>query len=194
MSSRTVYLHGFGHSEPIKVIANSVAEAVDLISRQLPCLAPNPLTGKKRISVVNHDTRESLYRNLKDDETEIHIVPQLSGGKQGGLLQILIGAVLVAAAFFTMGTSLAFATNFLFGTGAMMILGGIAQFLQPTPKSNSEEEKSHYLGAPKNTVKIGTRIPILYGRFRAYGHYLSFDINARDNANSGQLTLSTSGK
>jgi predicted phage tail protein len=68
----------------------------------------------------------------------------------------------------------------LFNLGAAMLLGGILAFFN-TPKRDKKDgaaNKSYYLGAPKNTVDIGTRIPILYGRRKIGGHYLSFDISS----------------
>ena len=70
------------------------------------------------------------------------------------------------------------AASLLMKVGALALLGGLSQLLAPTPEAEEEQNRSAYLGAPGNTVKIGTRIPILYGRHKVYGHFLSFDINA----------------
>ena len=51
-----------------------------------------------------------------------------------------------------------------------------------TKPAAQDPEASRYLGAPQNTTKAGTRIPLLYGEHQAYGHYLSFDIDAKDVA------------
>ena len=62
--------------------------------------------------------------------------------------------------------------------GAMMILGGIAQMLAPTPEVAGDDGKqSRILGGGRNTVAVGTPIPILYGKSRVGGHYLSFSVN-----------------
>jgi predicted phage tail protein len=60
----------------------------------------------------------------------------------------------------------------------MALLGGLAQLLAPQPEDDKDELRNRYLGAPRNTVAIGTRIAIPYGRRKIFGHYLSFDINA----------------
>lgn len=62
-----------------------------------------------------------------------------------------------------------------------MILGGVLALLMSAPKATSvvAEEKSKYIPANKNTVKTGTPIPILYGRRKVYGHFLSFDVDSR---------------
>lgn len=78
-------------------------------------------------------------------------------------------------------------------TGAMMVLGGIVQMLTPVPETDSTEG-SLYLGAGVNTVRIGTRIPILYGTRKIGGHYLSFDVDAKDIALEGDPNEDAEGK
>ena len=46
----------------------------------------------------------------------------------------------------------------------------------------ADPEASKYLSANQNTTKIVTRIPLMYGFNRAYGHYISFDVDAKDVA------------
>lgn len=167
-----VYLHGYFadfHEGPIEVNANTVAEAVTHVTRLLPGFKPNAIRGRHRVAVVGCDQVEDLYRPAKDGE--IHLVPQFAGGKKGGLIQILLGAALVAVGFFA-------GIPWLMQVGALMFLGGLASFLMPAPDSDNKQEKSRYLGAPGNTVEIGTRIPILYGEDLIYGHFLSFDTDA----------------
>jgi len=167
-----VYLHGYFsqfHEGPIEVVAATVAEAVTIVTRQLPGFKPNAVHGRHRARVVGCDRLEDLYRPAKDGE--VHLVPQFTGGKKGGFMQILLGAALLAVGWF-MGAA------WLMQAGALMLLGGLAQFLMPTPDSEDQQKKSRYLGAPGNTVEIGTRIPILYGEDLIYGHYLSFDTDA----------------
>lgn len=185
---RKIFLHGYlssFHQGPIEIVGETVAEVIECLTRQLPGFKPHPVHGRHRVKVVGYETRESLYQPL-GDTIELHIVPQLNGGKRGGLMQILLGAVLIGVGFF-LGASTFFG-SMLMKVGAMALLGGLAQLLAPQPDSDSDkEEKSKYLGSPKNTVQIGTRIPIVYGEYRVYGHYISFDINAvefKSNASS----------
>lgn len=173
------------HEGPITVLAKSVGEAIRAATLQIKGFRPDA-NGRKRAVVVGYETVERLAENLKEAVT-IDIFPQFVGGKKGGLLNIVIGAVLIAAFFVTGGASapLMFGafnfSQFVFSTGLMFLLGGIASFLAPTPQTD-RGERSKYLGAPRNTATVGTPIPILYGKHRVYGHYLSFDINAKDTA------------
>jgi predicted phage tail protein len=176
-----VVLHGYFaafHDGPILIHCNTAAEAVEGVTRQLLGFAPCPIRGRHRAKVVGFETEESLYKQLDQELEFIHIVPQLAGGKSGGLLQILLGVALVAVGFFMFGgTALG---SILMKVGALAILGGLSAMLAPKPQTDvgDQQQRSSYLGAPKNTVTIGTRIPILYGRHLCFGHFLSFDINA----------------
>jgi predicted phage tail protein len=176
---RTVHLHGrFSsfHDGPITVTGSTVAEIVEGITRQLPGFRPHPIKGRVRIKVVGFENVEDLFKPLTEDQTEIHIVPQMCGGKKGGFIQILIGAALIAAGLFTGGAT--WLGGLMIKFGAMALLGGLAQLLAPQPEDDKDELRNRYLGAPRNTVAIGTRIAIPYGRRKFFGHYLSFDINA----------------
>lgn len=177
---RRIHLHGSLksiHPEVIEVHAPSVAEALKAITRQIRGFAGNALTGPLRIKVVGHETIESLI--APSDTQDLHLFPQLNGGKNGGFFQILLGVVLIAASFIP-GLN-AFAP-ILLKVGIMMVLGGILQLFNTPKRDNkdSTEKKSHYLGSPKNTVDVGTRIPILCGEDKVGGHYLSFQIDAVD--------------
>ncbi|WP_273288261.1 hypothetical protein [Methylorubrum populi] len=176
---RRIHLHGTLksiHPEPIEVHAASPAEALKAITRQIPGFGGNAITGPLRIKVLGHETVEDLI--APGGGQDLHLFPQLNGGKNGGFFQILIGAVLVAASFIA-GPVIG---PILLKVGIVMVLGGILQmFQQPArDKKDSVEKKSHYLGPPKNTVEIGTRIPVLCGEDLVGGHYLSFQIDAVD--------------
>jgi predicted phage tail protein len=185
---RRVHFHGYLKAlcpDVIEVFASSVAEAVEGVTSQLPALAPTPLLGRHRVQVVGCETVEDLKTS---DMTEIHIVPQFSGGKKGGFTQIIIGAALIALAFTPIGAAVLFGAKLatvMFFAGASLVLGGVMQLLAPAPKRDQavgDPEASKYLGTPGNTVTSGTRIPVLYGRDKVYGHILSFNINAKDVA------------
>lgn len=187
------------YDKPIEVEASSVAEAIRSLEL-IPELAPPdghpwPVT----IQGVNSDF--ALYGNT--DMTEIHIYPQTSGaGGKGGLLQILIGIALIAIAIVNplallgeagLLTSIGITQGMIALTGAMMVLGGLMSMLMPVPEAD-QATGSMYLGAGANTVKIGTRIPILYGTRKIGGHYLSFDVDAKDIALKGDPNEEAEGK
>ncbi len=185
-----VVLHGYlrqflNQENEIEVEADTPAQAIEHVSRVVPGFHPRLKEGPHRIAVVGHRDPETLFAPLSVDT--LHLIPQFMGGKSGGYIQIAIGAVLIAAAaslYFIPGAqALAAAVSpYLFSLGGALIAGGLTQVLSPTPSSDDKEKKSRYLGAPKNTVDIGTRIPILFGEHQVYGHFLSFDIAALNKA------------
>jgi predicted phage tail protein len=177
---RKVYLHGYFaafHDGPITIVGDTVAEIVEGITRQVKGFQPDPTRGRHRVKVVGFDTEESLHTQLGPEVEEVHLVPQMSGGKKGGLLQILVGAVLIGVGLLIGGGTLI--GSLAMKVGALALLGGLTALLAPKPEAdNNEQKRSAYLGAPKNTLAIGTRIPILYGEHRVFGQFLSFDINS----------------
>jgi predicted phage tail protein len=170
---RKVFFHGLLKDlvpEVIEVEADTVAEAIKRVTMQLPALRPTARTGRHRVQVVGYDSLTELFT---EGTEEIHIVPQLAGAKNGGLMEVLIGAVLVTASFF-MPAALSLLGPLMAQAGLMLILGGVLQLLQTPPQA----KRSHYLGSPQNTVAIGTPIPILYGRRKVGGQLLSVNIEA----------------
>ncbi|EMD6814837.1 tail assembly protein [Citrobacter koseri] len=125
------------------------------------------------------------------------IMPIIEGAKNAGVLQIVIGAVALVAAFFTAGASLAAwgaamsagaitATTVLTGIGVSMMLGGVVQLLTPQPSfntgaSSSTDNKPNYaFGAPVNTVAMGYPVPVLYGEREIGGAIISAGMYSSD--------------
>lgn len=118
------------------------------------------------------------------------------GSKRGGVLQIVIGAVALVAAYFTAGGSLVAlgmsaaaataTTTALTGLGLSMMLGGVVQLLTPQPKynvgaSSSTDNKPNYaFGAPVNTVAMGYPVPVLFGEREIGGAIISAGIFSSD--------------
>lgn len=182
---KTIYLHGYLndlHPEPIKVFADSVFEALSALAL-IPAF--NPKKGKKHEVVVDGFATDASFRE-KTEVEEIHVRPVVSGaGGRGGFMQLVIGALLIAVSFIPVVGQILGATllNGVIAAGIGMVLGGVLQMLMPQPQLDGmgkvgEEPRSQYLGARGNTVAIGTCIPIILGRCRAWGHYLSFDVDA----------------
>lgn len=180
-------LHGYLeelYPHTIELNARTVAEAINGFCRQTKILNPIPGQDRHCISVLGFETEEALF--APTDVEEIHLVPDFSGGK--GLFRILIGAALIAASFYFSGGLTLLGTTIsassLLWTGISMVLGGILEMMSPAPQADlaqtKEPEASKYLGAPGNTVQIGTRIMIGYGKRKWYGHYISFDVDAAE--------------
>ena len=204
-----IYLHGNLKNlvpEPIELQAETAAEAIQAMSHNYPQLQPPLDVGRWPVKIKDYDTKESLYVPLYTDE--LHIFPFFGFNKSvwagiglGVALIITGGALGAALAAGSMGlsagaaTALSIGADFLMYSGMGLLSMGISKLLAPTPDMGTYEaqvESSKYLGAPKNTVEAGTRIPICYGLFKVYGHYISFDINAVDTINSTNKSKSFS--
>lgn len=122
---------------------------------------------------------------------EVRIIPIPSGSKSGGLFQVVLGAVIMATAFFTGGASLAamgaFASS-AFMMGGAMVLGGVMQMISPQQggsrlSSQSAENKPSYaFGGAVNTTAAGYPIPLPYGYRTVGGAIWSAGSYAEDKA------------
>lgn len=135
-------------------------------------------SGKENISLQEFD--------MSSASTEFCMEPIIEGSKRGGVLQIVIGAVALVAAYFTAGASFTVlgvtastVTTALTGLGISMALGGVIQMLTPQPNynigaSSSTDNKPNYaFGSPVNTVAMGYPVPVLYGQREIGGAIIS---------------------
>lgn len=182
MSEKTtkVILHGYLkdlYKGEIRLNAANLAELVNGFSKQTKAFRPKPGQLPHQVRVIGFDTVEDIYHKPLPDE--VHIVPDFSGNK-GSFAKILLGGLIVLAAVVIGPGALGFAYNVMIGMGASAIFGGILELLSPAPKMDiSSEDKHNYLPGYQNTVRIGTRIPLLVGEHIAYGHFLSFNVDTK---------------
>lgn len=114
----------------------------------------------------------------------IRIVPVIIGSKKAGLIQTILGAVLVIASIWMPGLSIA-ASNIMFAAGASMTLGGVVQMLSPqatglASKQSADNRASYAFGGVTNTAAQGYPVPLLYGRRRIGGAIISAGIYVED--------------
>ena len=129
--------------------------------------------------------RFAIFRNRKNvgaDEfgmggaREIRIVPVIEGSKRGGILQIVLGVVLIAASYFGAPTAPA---------GIALLAGGVIQMLSPQAaglkqSASPENMPSYAFGSAKNTTASGNPVPICIGERRWGGAIISAAIYAED--------------
>lgn len=102
----------------------------------------------------------------------------MRGSKRGGVLQTVIGVVLIAAGIF-------FGQPMLIQAGIALTAGGVIQMLSPQAKglktsAAPENQPSYAFGSAKNTTASGNPVPICYGRRRWGGAIISAGIYAED--------------
>lgn len=114
---------------------------------------------------------ESLTLDI-GQANEIHIMPAVAGAG-GDTGKILVGALMVGAAFFTGGASIAawsMGQTALGAMGAGLIAGGVTTMLAQTPStgaydenSKPDERASTLFNGPVNRSTQGVAIPLIYG-------------------------------
>ncbi|WP_338513389.1 tail assembly protein [Pseudomonas poae] len=130
--------------------------------------------------------RFAIFRNRKNvgpDEfgmggaRDIRVVPVVEGSKRAGLLQTVLGVILIVLSPFTNGATLA--------PGIALTAGGVIQMLSPQAtglkqSASPENMPSYAFGSAKNTTASGNPVPICIGERRWGGAIISASIYAED--------------
>lgn len=140
-----------------------------------------------------------VYEIVPANAVEVYSGYSGAGG-DSGLMNIVIGVVLIAVAVFApylapammtataaggatvfaTGTFAAYAASAAMSIGISLVLTGAMQLLAPNKKTEVEGEyKSRAFGAA-TTTEVGTPIPIIFGRHLSYFHLFSFNVDARN--------------
>lgn len=119
----------------------------------------------------------------------IRIVPVIIGSKKAGLLQTILGAVLVVVGVIgmTVGQAWGGATwgPYALQAGVGLMAGGVIQMLSPQPaglasKQDADNRASYAFGGVTNTAAQGYPVPIGYGKRRIGGAIISAGIYVED--------------
>ena len=153
------------------------------------------LNSRENIALVNPNKRvldrdDYLIGKLRKSDTHFHVVPLfLGGGGEGGTQQILLGAALIGIGFMSGGAAIpligmTYKAMFI-KLGISMVLSGVMGMLMKTPKpsvigsqttdSEARIENKIFQGL-QNTTQSNTPVPIVYGRTRVGGQFVSGEI------------------
>ncbi|SUG90994.1 tail protein [Salmonella enterica subsp. enterica] len=125
----------------------------------------------------------------------IHIVPRLAGAQSGGVFQAVLGAALIAVAWWNPAGWLgAAAVSGMYMTGASMILGGVAQMLAPKPKMSEMRQTDNgrqntYFSSLDNMVATVTRCRCCTARCRWGPRVISQEVSTADEGDGGQVVV-----
>lgn len=121
----------------------------------------------------NYLNNEQLQTNPMidlDDNSSIHFTPVIAGaGKAAGIIQAVVGVVLIAVAWWNpLGWS-AGAAMMAGAMGASLTMSGAISLLTRTPEmssgvSESEKKQSTSFSNIRNLTPQGRPIPLLYGK------------------------------
>ncbi|HGY3366980.1 tail assembly protein [Citrobacter freundii] len=120
---------------------------------------------------------------------EIRIVPVIIGSKRAGMLQTILGAVLVVVG--ALGATIGQAWGgaawgpYMMRAGGALLAGGIIQMLSPqaaglASKQSADNQASYAFGGITNTATQGYPVPLLYGKRRIGGAIISAGIYVED--------------
>lgn len=178
---KTLYLYGslrntFGES--FKMDVATPAEAIRGMCIQLPGFEAAIKAGNWRMVRGELDgsdevDEEGLQLTL-GNQNEMHLIPVLEGANSG-VGMIIVGIVMIVAAFFTGGASIAAwgaMSTMLGGAGLGMAIGGIISATTKIPGATSsstgnekpEDKASFLFDGPTNQSTQGVAVPRGYGR------------------------------
>ncbi|MEH6641389.1 hypothetical protein [Vreelandella glaciei] len=192
---KQIILHGalgarFGESFSLDV--RDPAEAVRALGVQLKGFREALEAGHWHVMRGPLDNGDDLNEEgltvALGNQSEIHIMPAVEGAGDG-LGNIIAGALLVAAAFYTGGASLAAWGTLSSGlaiAGGGMALGGIIQMTTNLPgadyndRESPAERPSFLFDGPVNTSTQGLPVPVIYGRVRVGSVVISAGMTAEE--------------
>lgn len=162
-----------------KLAVRTPAEAIKALSVQIPGFERFLSNAKSR------GIEFAVFRGKKNlgegelgyvGEGEIRIAPVITGSKRAGILQTIVGAVLLVASIWV--PSLAPA-------GVALVAGGVIQMLSPQgggvkTSAAPENTPGYAFGSAKNTTASGNPVSLCAGRRRWGGAIISAAIYAED--------------
>ena len=189
----TVLLYGqprqFGRS--FRLAVRTPAEAIKALCVQIPGFERFISNAKSR------GIEFALFRgrkNLEEKELsyegagDIRIAPVITGSKRAGVLQTIVGAVMIVAGVIVSGMSFGLAAPIgaaMISGGIGLVAGGVIQLLSPQAgglKTSAAPENTpgYAFGSAKNTTASGNPVPLCYGKRRVGGAIISAAIYAED--------------
>ena len=133
------------------------------------------------------------YRQLDEPAGNVIRIAQVPVGSKSGVLQVVLGAALIASSFIP-GLNVA-VSSALFSSGIGLAAGGVVQMLSPQAKlsansNNGEQSASYNFSGAVNTTAQGGPVPYGFGRMRVGSAVISAGIDAEDYS-SAQSNVST---
>ncbi|EKO4460477.1 tail assembly protein [Escherichia coli] len=186
-------LQRFGRRIDLRV--KTGAEAIRALVTQLPAFRQKLNDGWYQVRISGQDiSHETLFTQMNDTlppGAVIHIVPRLEGAKNGGVFQVVAGAVLAVVGYALSWTGIGAVIGNL---GVAMMLGGVAQMLAPksrTPRTQTTDngKQNTYFSSLDNMVAQGNVLPVLYGEMRVGSRVISQEISTADEGDGGQVVV-----
>ena len=174
-------LRSFGKSYRLSV--RTPAEAIKALCVQLPGFELFISNAKSRgleFAVFRGKKNISESEIGYQGEGDIIFAPVITGSKRAGILQTVVGVVLLAISYVFPVTA-----PYLAPAGIGLVAGGVIQMLSPQAgglKTSAAPENTpgYAFGSAKNTTASGNPVSLCYGRRRWGGAIISAAIYAED--------------
>ncbi len=153
---------------------------------------------RENIALVNKNKRllgryDYLIGKLRKTDTEFYVVPLFFGGGGDGAGQTLLGIALIAIGAIS-------GQGWLVSIGLSMTMGGVMQMMMKTPTpafdgaqttdSEARIENNIFQGL-QNTTQSNTPVPIVYGRTRVGGQFVSGEILSIQHGRNETMKVSS---
>lgn len=195
----TVKFHGdLKRFEPsdsaIELCVDNFRELMSGLLSQIQGLRQHLRNGyyKVRIGRDRYLSEEQIKSNAVltlDGDCTVHFTPVVVGaGKNvGGIMNIVVGVVLIAASWYVGGA----AGWAYLASGAVMVIGGAVQLLSRPPDMNTkvdegEKKQSTSFSNIRNLTPQGRPIPLLYGKMMTSLILISQGIESFDEITEAQ--------
>ena len=180
---KTIKLYGilakkFG--KEFKLDVENTREAMRALSVQVPGFEKFMLHAHEQgLRFAVFQDKQNISEKELDmsmDARVIKILPRVVGAGGDGVLNTILGAVMVVVGAVAMYFGQPWGAN-LIGMGIGMMVGGIAQMLMPkidnTQDQNQDGNKSNFgFGGAVTTIAQGNPVPVLYGQ-REIGGFIA---------------------
>ena len=169
-----------------KLDIGSVPEAIRALVTQIPGLREHIEKGSYKVRVDGkYIGDEGVHSEVS---STLHLTPVVKGaGKNGGLLQVVVGIVMIVAAVFYPPLAPYAAAMISAGTG--LVLGGVAQLLTKMPKAegfkDSDDLKSSSFSNLANMTAQGAPVPLIYGKMMVGSKVLSQGVRSVYSGSDG---------
>ena len=197
---KTIKLYGvlgkkFG--KEFKLAVESTREAVKALSVQVPGFEQFMLTAHEQgLAFAVFQDDENISEEQIDFETGakvIKIVPKVIGAGGNGILQTILGAVMIVVGVITQ-------QYWAVGMGVGMMVGGIAQMMMPKMDEGDQNQDGNRankgFGGAVTTIAQGNPVPILYGQREVGGFIVNagqFAVDTFSSADAGYTGGGSSG-
>ena len=197
---KTIKLYGvlgkkFGKEFHLAV--ESTREAVKALSVQVPGFEQFMLTAHEQgLAFAVFQDDENISEDQIDFETGakvIKIVPKVIGAGGNGVLQTILGAVMIVVGVITQ-------QYWAVGMGIGMMVGGIAQMMVPKMDEGDQNQDGNRankgFGGAVTTIAQGNPVPILYGQREVGGFIVNagqFAVDTFSSADAGYTGGGSSG-